>query len=249
MLSTIAWRWGDIEQAEECCHESLAIHRQLGDRNRSSQMLNILGILATLQENYEQAEQYYEQGLRMARQVDDRQLVADLLGNLGYLHHHGAGNLERAKQHYQESLLISREIDHRSGVTSTLNNLGQLYVLLGEHQAAWGCLREALVESVAIGAVPLTLDALVGVVQQRIEAGQHVSAAELLGLALSHPALETDVSQVAELALGRLRKLLPDNELETALRRGETLELETVVAELTAVPDETVDAPPYAGCA
>jgi tetratricopeptide (TPR) repeat protein len=242
MLSTVAWRWGDIEQAEECCHESLAIHRELGNRNRTSQMLNILGILATLQENYEQAQQYYEQGLRMARELDDRQLVADLLGNLGYLHHHSTGNLEKARQFYQESLLLSREIGHRSGATSTLNNLGQLYVLLGDHQAAWGHLREALVESVAIGAVPLTLDALVGVAQQQIEVGQLVSAAELLGLVLNHPALEVDVGQVAELALGRLRDVLPANELEAALERGKTLELDRIVAKLGAVAAETLHA-------
>jgi class 3 adenylate cyclase/tetratricopeptide (TPR) repeat protein len=244
MLSTIAWRWGDIEQAQACCHESLAIYRELGERNRTSQMLNILGILATLQEKYERAEQYYEQGLRMAREIEDRQLVADLLNNLGYLHHHSTGNLEEAREHYQESLRISREIDHRSGATSTLNNLGQLYVLFGEHQTAWGYLREALVESVAIGAVPLTLDALVGVVQQQIEVGQHVSAAELLGLALDHPALEFDVRQVAESALGRLRKALPTGELEAAMARGRVLELDTVVAELGALGAETVDVDP-----
>jgi hypothetical protein len=249
MLSTTAWRWGDIAQAERCCHESLAIYRELGNRNRTSQMFNILGILATLQENYEQAEQSYQQGLRMAREIDDRQLVADLLNNLGYLHHHTTGNLEKARKHYQESLMVSREIGHRSGATSTLNNLGQLYILLREHQGAWGYLREALVESVAIGAVPLTLDALVGVVQQQIEVGQHVSAAELLGLVLSHPALEVDVSQVAELALDRLRKMLPTKELDAAMERGKMLELDTVVAELGAVVAETMDADRPTGCA
>jgi predicted ATPase/class 3 adenylate cyclase len=235
MLSTIAWRWGDIEQAEKCCHESLAIYRELDDRRRITAMLNILGILATLQENYDQAEQYYVQSLRMARESDDRPIVADILNNLGYLNHHSTGNLEKANRYYQESLSIARETGHRHGVTSTLANLGQLHILLGKRQVAWGYLREALLLSVAIGAVPLTLDALVGVVQLRIEGGQYLSAAELLGLALSHPALETDVSQLAESALGRLRKVLPTEQLEAAMDRGKTLELDTVVAELEAM--------------
>jgi predicted ATPase/class 3 adenylate cyclase len=235
MLSTIAWRWGDIKQAEKCCHESLAIYRELDDRRRITAMLNILGILATLQENYDQAEQYYEQSLRMARESDDRPIIADILNNLGYLNHHSTGNLENAKRYYQESLLIARETDHRHGTTSTLANLGQLHILLGKRQVAWEYLREALLQSVAIGAVPLTLDALVGVVQLKIEVGQYLSAAELLGLALSHPALETDVSQVAESALGRLRQVLPTEQLEAAMDRGKTLELGMVVAELEAV--------------
>jgi tetratricopeptide (TPR) repeat protein len=235
MLSTIAWRWGDIQQAEKCCHESLAIYRELGDRRRITALLNILGILTTLQENYDQAEQYYEQSLSMARESDDRPIVADILNNLGYLHHHSTGSLEKANRYYQESLLIARETDHRHGVTSTLANLGQLHILLDKRQVAWGYLREALLQSVVIGAVPLTLDALVGVAQLQIEAGQYLSAAELLGLALSHPALETDVGQVAESALGRLREVLPAEQLEAAMDHGKTLELDTVVAELEAM--------------
>jgi tetratricopeptide (TPR) repeat protein len=237
MLSTIAWRWGDIKQAEECFHESLAIYRELDDRRRITAMLNILGILTTLQEKYDQAEQYYEQGLRMARDSADRPIVADILNNLGYLHHHSTGNLEKAKQCYEESLLIARETNHRHGVTSTLANLGQLHILLGKHQVAWGYLREALLQSVAIGAVPLTLDALVGVAQLQIDVGRYLSAAELLGLALSHPAMETDVSQVAESALGKLRKVLPAEQLEAAMDHGKTLDLDTVIAELEAVGD------------
>jgi tetratricopeptide (TPR) repeat protein len=140
--------------------------------------------------------------------------------------------LEKAKQYYQESLLMARETDHRHGVASTLANLGQLHILLGKHQAALRYLREALIESVAIGAVPLTLDALVGVVQQQIEAGRYESAAELLGLTLGHPALVTDVGQVAELALDRLREVLPTQQLEAAMDRGKRQELYAVVSEL-----------------
>jgi hypothetical protein len=171
----------------------------------------------------------------MAREGDDRQINADLLSNLGYLHHHSTENLEKAKQYYEASLLISREIGHRSGATSTLINLGQLQILLGEYRIAWKHLREALIESVAIGAVPLTLDALIGVVQHQIEVGLYLSAAELSGLALSHPSLQIDSGQVAELALGRLRKVLPAQQLEAAIDRGKMLELDTVVAELEAM--------------
>ena len=109
---------------------------------------------------------------------------------------------------------------------------------MGEHQAAWKYLLEALTESITIGATPLTLDALVGVAQQQIEVGQYVSAAELLGLTLSHPALEIDSSQLAELVLERLHNLLPTDQLETALEHGKMLELDTVVAKLEVMVAE-----------
>jgi tetratricopeptide (TPR) repeat protein len=244
MLSTIAWKWGDLERAEECCRESLGIYRELGNRREVPQMLNILGILATLQENYDLAEKQYEQGLTMAREVDDRQLVADLLNNLGYLNHHCTGSLKKAKRRYQESLLIAREIGHCFGVTSTLINLGQLHIRLGEPQIAWEYLREALQESVAIGAVPLTLEALVGVARQRTEAGQPMAAAELLGLVLNHPALEIDTRQEADSALGELRQVMSAKQLESALERGKVLEMGAVIAELEAMMAKMLEGPP-----
>jgi tetratricopeptide (TPR) repeat protein len=242
-LSTIVWRWGDLEQAEKCCYESLAIYRKLDDLYGISRLLNILGILATIQENFGQAEGFYEQGLKIAREIDDRQNTAVMLNNLGYINHHNTKNLNKAKRYYQESLLISREIDHRSGMTSTLNNLAQLLILLGEHHVALQYLRESLLESVAIGAVPLTLDALVGVAQHQVEIGQFSSAAEILGLVLSHPALETDIAQVAESLLAKVREVLPDEQLEVALARGKMLELDTAVAELEALIVEMLKNP------
>jgi hypothetical protein len=73
------------------------------------------------------------------------------------------------------------------------------------------------------------------VVQLQIDAEEYLSAAELLGLALGHPALETDVGQVAESALGRLRQVMPTEQLQAAMDRGKTLQLDTVVAELETV--------------
>jgi tetratricopeptide (TPR) repeat protein len=169
--------------------------------------------------------------------MGDRQAVADSLTNLGYINHHHLGNLEKAKQYYTESLSIAQEIGHRHGITSTLSNLGHLYVLIGEHALAWDCLRQSLSESTAIGVAPLTLDALVGVARLRAETGQRDAAAELLGVILNHPAVEVDSAQVAETVLAGLRETLSAGQLDAAMERGKTLELDAVVAELLAGVD------------
>jgi predicted ATPase/DNA-binding SARP family transcriptional activator len=234
MLGTIAWRWGDIEQADRCIQESLAIYRELGNRRRIPRILNVLGIFAILRESYDQAEQYWKEGLTMVQEMGDRQAMADMLNNLGYINHHHIGNLEKAKQYYQESLSIGQEIGHRHGTTSTLSNLGHLHVLRGEYTLAWSYLHKALSESTAIGVIPLTLDALVGVAQLRAETGQGDSAAELLGLALNHPAMEVSGAQVAETILAGLRETLPTKQIEAAMERGRAMELDAVVVELLA---------------
>jgi predicted ATPase/DNA-binding SARP family transcriptional activator len=233
-LGTIAWRWGDIEQADTCLRESLAIYRELGDQHRIPRILNALGILAILRERYDQAEGYWEEGLALAQELGDSMATADALTNLGYINHHHVGNLEKAKQYYTESLSLSQEIGHRHGVTSTLSNLGHLYVLMGEHGPAWEHLSQALSESTAIGVAPLTLDALVGVARLRAETGQGDSAAEMLGVVLNHPAVEVDSVQVAETVLAGLRKELSAKQLETAMERGKTLELDAVITDLLA---------------
>ena len=234
MLGATAWRWGDIEQADRCLGEGLAIYKELGNRYRIPRILNSLGIIAILRESYDQAEGYWEEGLRMVQEMGDRLAMADMLNNLGYINHHHLGNLEKAEQYYTESLSIGQEIGHRHGVTSTLSNLGHLHVLLGERALAWDYLRQALSESTAIGIAPLTLDALVGVARLRAEIGQGNSAAELLGVALNHPAVEVDTAQVAETVLAGLRQSLPAKQLEAAMERGKTLKLDAVVAELLA---------------
>ena len=99
---------------------------------------------------------------------------------------------------------------------------------------AWEFLRRALSESMAIGVTPLTLDALVGVVRLRAETGEGNSAAVLLGVALNHPAVEIDSVKTGETVLAGLRTALSTEQVEIAMERGKTLELDAVVAELLA---------------
>jgi predicted ATPase/DNA-binding SARP family transcriptional activator len=229
MLGTIVWRWGDIEQAGHYVQESLAIYRDLGHRQRIPRLLNVLGIVAIMQEDYGQAEAYWEEGLGLVQEMGDRHAMADLCNNLGYINHHHLENLEKARQYYKESLSIGREIGHRQGATSTLSNLGHLHVLMGKHETAWGYLREALSESMAIGVIPLTLDALIGVALLRAKTKQEEAAAELVGLVVNHPAVEADTMQVAEGILAELRGTLTEERVKAAMERGKAMEPETIV--------------------
>jgi len=72
----------------------------------------------------------------------------------------------------------------------------------------------------AIGTAPLSLDALVGVAGCAPRPGRSVAAAELLGLALNHPAAQSDSVELAKAALAGLRECFPADQLEAALERG-----------------------------
>ena len=84
----------------------------------------------------------------------------------------------------------------------------------------------------AIGAVPLTLEALAGIARLRTHEGHFDQAAELLGLALYHPSSNTDVQMQSEPVLAELARALPPDRLTAALRRGKLRELDQVVAAL-----------------
>lgn len=77
---------------------------------------------------------------------------------------------------------------------------------------------------------------LAQVVRLRARAGQEKQAAELLGLALHHPAADATVERTREELLPSLRELLGPEELEAALARGAEMDLDQVVAEILAEP-------------
>lgn len=234
MFGSIVMSMGDIERSERCLRESLVIYRELGDRHKIPRLLNSLASVAMLQGEHDRAEAYFVESLTLARDMGDRQAVSDVLCNLGYINHHYLGNLEEAGQYYQESLSISQETGHRLAMTSIMCNLGNLHALMGEHDVAWLYLRQALSDSVTIGAVPLTLDALVSVARLRVEGGQYVLAAELVGLVTNHPATEAGSIQLVEQVLAELRDVLPAKQLAAALERGKGMNLDGAVADLLA---------------
>jgi len=233
-LGYLAWRRGDFEAADSYLEESLAIYRELGDRLGIADVLTALGVAAQLRREREKAWRYLEKSLAIFKEIGDRRGVAGCLINLGETARQLEKQYEEAGRYYEESLAVSREIDFRRGVAINLLNLGHIHAGLGETEVAWEYFREGLTESLAIGVIPNTLHVLVGVARLQAQAGQHEQAAELLGLALNHPASDADVEGEAEPVLATLREALPADQLEAALERGKSLDLERVVAEVLA---------------
>ncbi len=62
--------------------------------------------------------------------------------------------------------------------------------------------------------------------------GKSEMAAELLGLALTHPAKSVMTKREAGPILEMLRDTLPADQLEAALERGKQLDLEQMVAQI-----------------
>jgi tetratricopeptide (TPR) repeat protein len=157
--------------------------------------------------------------------------MAGTLNNLGEVTRL-QGDYSTAQRHYQEALDIAKEIDSQRLVAITYCNLGHTNVTLGDNRAAMHCYHKAIRITMIIEAIPIALESLAGLAQVTARTGQAERALEFLGLARHHPALMSDTKPIIESILADLRAKLPSDVVEAALKRGNTLELDTVVAEI-----------------
>ncbi|NER53142.1 MAG: CHAT domain-containing protein, partial [Symploca sp. SIO1A3] len=115
--------------------QSLAIAREIKDRNGEAQSLNNLGIAYRNLGEYTQAIDYHQQSLAIAREISDRKREGQSLGNLGNAYFF-LGEYTQAIDYHQQSLAIKREIKDRNGEGASLSSLGIAYDALGEYTQA-----------------------------------------------------------------------------------------------------------------
>jgi class 3 adenylate cyclase/tetratricopeptide (TPR) repeat protein len=231
-LGNIAMREAAYDESERRYQESLALFTAIGDQPGVAQVLNGMGNGAIDRRMYDIARYCYEESLAIRRALGDRWGVAACLSNLGWVAHLQHDYLT-ARDRYEESLTIARAIGDRRGAAIVLNNLGFTAYARDDDQIAARHFDEALRLATEIGATPLALEVIIGVARLRARAGQPEQAAELLGLALHHPASNSDVAIQAELFNSELAATLPPARLAAAIERGGALTLDPVVAALT----------------
>lgn len=74
---------GHLEQAEDCLEKSLALYREMGDRQNVGAMLNNLGEIARLRGDYAAAIKRYQEALALTREIGYRGGEMLHLSNLG----------------------------------------------------------------------------------------------------------------------------------------------------------------------
>ncbi len=232
-LARAAWLRAEYAEAERWAQQSQHLYEQTGDKHGLMAARNELGLVAHHRGVLEQARGYFAANLSLAREIGDRLREAQALNNLGEVAREEGAN-EEARGLYDRFRQIMEAIGYRGGVALGLLNLGIVSIALGQDGAAWEYLRRALSEYMAMKDAPHALNDLVHVAHLQARAAQAERAAELLGLALHHPASYSEVERDAQPVLELLREVLEAGELEVALARGAQLDLDQVVAEILA---------------
>ncbi|GIW24276.1 tetratricopeptide repeat protein [Meiothermus sp.] len=231
-LGIVAFYQGDYPLAARRFEESLAMSQELGDRYGVAGSLNTLGLVALYQGSYTEATRCFEEALTIGRELGNRDAIGKFLGNLGLVAEK-QGNYPLAIQRYEESLSILREIGARHAALLNVLNLGDVATAQGDDAKAEQYYHEALAEALSLSALPIALGTLRGMAKVLARNGLHLRAAELLGLALSHPASDVEMRQQAEPVLSDLRMTLSPEQLEASMARGKGMTLEGVLRQWT----------------
>ncbi len=144
-LGTVRLLRGENDGAEEVYAESLAICREIGDRQGEANVLDALGEVRLQWGEYAAAEEAYEASLAICREIGYRQGEANALLGLGHVRRM-RGEYAVAEEAYEASLAICREIGYRQGEANVLLGLGDVRRLWDEYDRA----EKAYDESLAI---------------------------------------------------------------------------------------------------
>lgn len=227
----VSYRQGDFEDAKRYFQISLAAFQQTDDRIGAIRSLNGLGLVALRQQAYATAAHHFQEALANAKEIGDLHDYSIMLHNLG-LCAAREGRWEQVEAYEQESFSIAQTLGDRRSAALALMGLAELYAHQQKYSQAHQYLLALLRLSQQSGSLPFTLAGVLLESDICNYCGEHMRAAELAGLVQNHPATPGELLPLIQGLLERLQQSLSENQLNEALARGKTLDLETVTREI-----------------
>jgi tetratricopeptide (TPR) repeat protein len=236
---------GDNVAARAAYEKSLALFRELGDRDGVAESLYSLADIALFQGDdtarslYATARSFYEESLVILRESGDRWNLARVLNQLGEVLR-TEGDYAAAPSLYKESLAIRRELGDERGIAVSLINLGYVALYQEEYQQAAVFLEESLSYFQKHDGKRGIVDCLAALAGVAGGTRQPERAARLLGAAEAlHETFGTHTDNVDlmeyERYLTNVRSQLDEEALALALAEGRSMTLKQAVAFALAV--------------
>ena len=222
---------GEFKEAYRLLQKSLEANRAIGDPWGIANSLNNLGLVADILGQVTEARGLYRESMAICKQLGDRYGMANSLNNLGYLAQ-AQGEKAQAKRFYQESLALYREIGNRWGVANVLTNLGGASLALGEVEEAERHYHQGLKAALEVQALPIAMEALVGIATLLTRRGYHERAVELLGFAEAQDVTDKETKDRCSHLLTELESKVASETFAAARDSAATLRLESVIAQV-----------------
>ncbi|MDQ3461386.1 MAG: tetratricopeptide repeat protein [Deinococcota bacterium] len=139
----LAWFQGDYSAARSHFEESLAIRREVGDKQGIAASLSNLASIDYQQGGYVLPPSRFEESLAIRREAGDKQGIANSLGNLGIVAL-DQGDFTSAHLLHEESLAIRREVGDKRAIAFSLYGLAQVAHAQGDDAKAYALFEESL---------------------------------------------------------------------------------------------------------
>ena len=141
---------GEYEKAREHFEKSLAIHKEIGDRNGEATCYTNLGTVYGSVDEYEKAREHLEKSLAIQKEIGDRSGEASSYTNLGTVYGK-VGEYDQCLHYDERSLSISRKIGQRHHIAQCYIKEGAKFHSLGKFSKANEYNKKALVIFKEIG--------------------------------------------------------------------------------------------------
>ncbi|MGH3223841.1 MAG: ATP-binding protein [Streptosporangiaceae bacterium] len=225
---------GEPGAARPFLERSLAIWRELGDRNEQARELNSLGITHRLLGDLDTARSLLEDAAAVAREIGHGVRLADALANLGQVESQ-AGNFDRATQALQEALAFDQKQGDAFGVAIDQQSLAVVSLRAGHARDAREPLSRMLDYVAGAGDTPLLADALelsaafVASRSDGLRAARLAGAGEAVRQTTGMPITQSDAA-LLERYLAPARATIAPDAWEAELATGRALTQQQAVA-------------------
>ncbi len=235
-LGVLLQQQGEPQAARRLLERSLAIWRDLGDRDQQARELNSLGITHHHLDELDTSRSLLEDSAAISREIGSDMRLAAALTNLGQLES-DAGNFDRATQVLQEALAIDRKQGDMLGVALDQQSLAGVHLRAGRAREARDQLSDMADYVASCGdpellATTLEMSAAnAAQLGEVLRAARHTGAAEAIrqksGIPMKQP-------EMLEEFLAPARATIAPEAWEAALAAGRTLSQQQAATLLTS---------------
>ena len=232
-LGVLLQQQGEDDAARPLFERSLAIWRDLDDRDHVARELNSIGITRRCLGDLDTARSLFEDSIAIARELRSDSRLATALSNLGLMEI-DAGNVERAVEVLQEALVLDRKLGDRWAMAIDQHSLAAAGLRAGRAREAHDLLSSTVDDVVGFGDIEFlaaTLELAAGVAAQLddgLRAARLAGAAEDIREKAGMPIAEPDAA-LLERFLAPMRAIIPREVWDAELAAGRALSQQQAV--------------------
>jgi tetratricopeptide (TPR) repeat protein len=227
-LGNLGYRTSSAD-SRRCLEESVELAREIGDRIGEASGLNSLGNLFGFEDDFAQAAACYSRAKEIVHALGDRYSESMASTNLGFVLKE-LGDLAAAEQESKRALAQTRDIGALQLVAAAELNLGDVCLRTGRNAEGWKYLLAAARTARDVDEPIQYLPLLLGIL--KIRGGDRATGLAWIGFARAHETeYQKEVSRDLKRHRDEIRGDLSEEAVEAAMRAGEGLTLEDILAQ------------------